>query len=63
MLEMLKSNVSFIMTTLERSPCILSYSCLFEVLFASLEKLMKKLQFIRTPWKPSLICTFDKMIS
>ena len=47
MLEKLsKSSVIFKMTTLERLHHILSYSCLFEVLFASLENLLKKLQFI-----------------
>ena len=43
MLEKLsKSSVCFMMTTLERSRHILSYSCLFKVLFALLESLLKK---------------------
>ena len=43
MLEKLSnSSVSFIMKTLERPHCILSYTHSFKVLFATLESLTKK---------------------
>ena len=44
MLEKLsKYSVSFILEILERPCHILSYSCLFDVLFASLKSLLKKI--------------------
>ena len=60
---MSKSSVSFMMTTLERPCHILSYSYPFKVLFALLENLLKKLQFIHTSQKPKTVFILEKISS
>ena len=61
--KLYKSSVSFMMTTLDRPCHILSYSCLFEVFFMLLESLLKKLEFIHTPWRPKLAYILEKISS
>lgn len=64
MLEKLyKFSVSFMTTTPERLYLILSYTCPFEVLFASLENLLKKLQLIYTSQKQNWLLSQRKYAS
>ena len=55
-----KSNVSFMMTIIDTPHHIFSYRYPFEVFFAQLEILLKKLQFICTPQKPKSASILDK---